>query len=294
MKKYPSIKGLLSFEAAARGLSFINAAKELNVTPGAISRQIKSLEEMLGAELFIRRHKQVELTQMGHDYLADIVVPLQRIGDASARFQELGDNGAISICSYPTFAIRWLIPRWGGFYDRYPSIDLRLTTTLNPVEFERGGYDFTIQVLPEGEQPKGLTVQKLIDIEVFPVCNTELAQRLRKPSDLAEVTLIHCAPRPRDWHRWLEGAGVGGLEPDKSLRFESLNLAFQAAIEGLGVAIGIGALIEDDLARQRLVRPFKSIRRSHRPFHLVYPAFRSSDENLAVFRDWVLGEAGVG
>lgn len=291
MASLPSIKALLAFESAARRLSFIHASKELNVTPGAISRQIQTLEALLDRKLFTRRHKQVELTQTGRDYLAEITAPLQRIADATARFRGIGGSGAISICAYPTVAIRWLIPRWGRFYDRHPNIDLQLTTTLNPVDFERGGFDFAMQVLPKGSHFEGLSVQKLLDVDLLPVCSPAVGEKLQQPSDLAGMTLIHCAPRPLDWHHWLESTGVSGVDPSKGLRFESLNLAFQAAIEGLGVAIGIEALIEEDLAQGRLIRPFDIRRHSQRPFHLVYPTARVNDENFVAFRDWVLEEA---
>jgi LysR family glycine cleavage system transcriptional activator len=291
MANLPSTKALLAFDAAARNLSFIKAADELNVTPGAISRQIQNLETLLDCKLFARRHKQVELTRLGEDLQSEIAGMLRHLEDLTMRFQGAGGSASVSVCAYPTFAIRWLIPRWNKFYDRHPNIDLRLTTTLNPVEFTAGGYDFTIQVLRDDGVPDGYAAHKLADVDVFPVCSPVLASRLSAPEDLATVTLLHCAPRPRDWHRWLEEAGLDDIDPNKALHFESLNLAFQGAIEGLGVAMGIGALIEDDLAHGRLVRPFETFRRSNRPFHLVYDAARSDEEYIAAFRDWVLEES---
>jgi LysR family glycine cleavage system transcriptional activator len=291
MMKIPSTKGLLAFDAAARSLSILGAARELNVTPGAVSRQIQNLEELLGCKLFARRHKQIDLTRLGRDFHAEISVPLARLGEVTRRFQAIGGGGTISICAYPTFAIRWLIPRWSRFYDSHPNIDLRLMTTLNPVEFATGGYDFTIQVLREGEAPPGYTAHKLSEVDVFPVCSPALAERLRKPQDLARTTLLHCAPRPDDWHRWLESEQLDDVEPGKGLHFESLNLAFQGAIEGLGVAMGIGALIEEDLAQGRLTRPFAAFRRSEQPFHLVHAEDREEDADFISFRDWVLLES---
>lgn len=111
------------------------------------------------------------------------------------------------------------------------------------------------------------------------------------PGDLSRQTLVHSAPRPLDWQRWLEAAGVDGVDGTRGLRFESLNLAIQAAIEGIGVAIGVEALIREDLERGRLVRPLDVSRQSRRPFHVVYRENRATDPKLTAFRDWLLEEA---
>jgi len=291
MGAFPSTASLLAFEAAARTLSFVRVARELNVTPGAVSRQIQALEEHLGAKLFLRHHKRVELTPVGREYLTEIGPSLARIAMASARIQGASSRGAISICSYPTFAIRWLLPRWGRFYDRYPEVDVRLTTSLTPVDFARDDYDLAIQVAREGQARPGLVQHRLADVVVFPVCNARLARGLRTPGDLARRTLVHSAPRPLDWPRWLDAAGVAGVDATRGLRFESLNLAIQAAIEGIGVAMGVGVLIQEDLERGRLVRPFAASRRSRRPFHVVYPETRAGAPKLDAFRRWLLEEA---
>jgi LysR family glycine cleavage system transcriptional activator len=251
------MRALSAFEASARHLSFLQAAAELHVTPGAVSRQIQALESLLGRPLFVRHHKRVELTRTGRDYLEDIRAPLSRIGEATARVQGADAEAALSICAYPTFAIRWFIPRWGRFYDRNPGLDVRLTTSLTPVDFERDEYDLAIQVAETDAPPPG-----------------------------------HGEPRPRDWARWLETAGVEGVEAEKGLHFESLNLAIQAAIEGLGVAIGIEALVREDLAEGRLIQPFAPLRRSRRAMHLLYPEAKAANPNLRAFRDWLLGEVG--
>ena len=162
---------LMAFESAARHLSFARAARDLNVTAGAISRQIQGLEGTLGRRLFARHHRRVELTPVGREYLAEVRAPLQRIARATARLRQEAGRGAISVCAYPTFAIRWLIPRWGRFYDRHPEIDLRLTTSLTAVDFARDDYDLAIQVAREGPHPAGLVQHKLQEVVLFPVCS---------------------------------------------------------------------------------------------------------------------------
>jgi len=290
----PSISGLRALEAAARHLSFQQAARELNVTPGAVSRQIQALEAYLGAELFVRRHKHVELSPLGRDYVAEVRGPLSRIAQATKRLRGgTGTRGTISICVFPTFAIRWLVPRWGRFYNRHPEIDVRLTTSLNPVDFTRDEYDLAVRVGQVDGDWGRLRAHKLFEIENYPVCSPELATNIKTYDDLAAQTLIHGAPRPEDWRRWLFKAGVDSVDAEKGLRFESTNLALQAAIEGIGVAIAIDAFIKDDLAQGRLVRLFDISRLSSRPFHLVYPDARANDPRLVAFRDWLLEEASA-
>lgn len=292
MSQFPSMRALSAFEASARHLSFLQAAAELHVTPGAVSRQIQALESLLGRPLFVRHHKRVELTRTGRDYLEDIRAPLARIGEATARVQGADAEAALSICAYPTFAIRWFIPRWGRFYDRNPGLDVRLTTSLTPVDFARDEYDLAIQVAETDAPPPGLIAHKVTEVDTLPVCSPEVAATLHEPADLKTATLLHGEPRPRDWARWLETAGIEGVDAARGLHFESLNLAIQAAIEGLGVAIGIEALVREDLAEGRLVQPFAPLRRSRRAMHLLYPEAKAANPNLRAFRDWLLGEVG--
>lgn len=288
-RRLPPLGAVRSFEAAARRLSFLQAAEELGVTPGAVSRQVKSLEQELGVALFRRGHRQVTLTREGEALFAEAREALDRIAAAADRLRGGERRGALAVCAHPTFAIRWFIPRWGRFYDRHPEIDVQLTTSLAPVDFDRDGYDAAVRV-GDGRWP-GHGALKLAEVDLFPVCSPALLPALRAPADLAHVTLLHSAPRPEDWPRWLAAAGIAGVDPRQGLRFDTLNLAFQAAIEGLGAAIGIGALVADDLAQGRLVRPFGPVRRSGRPFWLVWPERRAADPRLAAFRAWLAEEA---
>lgn len=278
----PPLSSLRVFEAAARRLSFAQAADELAVTPGAVSRQIQGLERELGAALFARSNRKVELTPEGRAYAEEVRAALDRIASATARVRGGTRHGPLAICAYPTFAMRWLMPRWRAFHDRHPDVDVQLTTSLSAVDFARDGFDAAVR-MGEGGWP-GLGVVKLAEVESFPVCSPRLFKG-RKP-DLARVRLIHSAPRPQDWPRWLEAAKLGAVDPRQGLTFESLNLAFQAAIEGIGVAMGVGCLVAEDLAQRRLVRPFKPVRRSRRAFWLVYPQARAGDPRLAAFLAW--------
>jgi LysR family glycine cleavage system transcriptional activator len=291
MQTLPSTTALRAFEAAARSLSFQKAAQSLHLTPGALSRQIQALESALGTPLFSRHHKRVELTDAGRRFLADVAAPLEALAAAVTRARARPERRALSVFAYPTLAIRWLMPRWVRFHDRHPGIDLRLTTSVEEVDFAGGQYDVALALAPRARPPARLVAHELLPIDLFPVCAPRLATRLRRPADLARATLLHGTPRPDDWRRWLEAAGVAGLEPRQELRFETLTLAYQAAIEGLGVAIGIAAFVEQDVLAGRLVRPFDVVRRSRQALQLLYPAVRAADPRLAAFRQWVLEEA---
>ncbi|MEH6477261.1 MAG: transcriptional regulator GcvA [Sneathiella sp.] len=290
MLQLPSISGLRSFEAAARNLSFNQAAEELNVTPGAVSRQIQSLEAFLGKALFHRYHKRVELTAIGRQYLAEISLPLQKISAASQRLKTEPRKNTVSICTYPTFAIRWLIPRWAELHDAFPELDIQLTTSLNPADFEGESFDISIHVLKEGAHMKGFEVDKLIDIETYPVCSPELATQIKRPEDLINVTLLHESPRPTDWPRWFSLAGVNGIDANKGMNFESADMALHAAMEGIGVAIGIDVLIEEDVARGKLVKLFDIHRPSRFPFQVVTPTSKIAHPKLKALRNWILAQ----
>ena len=293
-RRLPPLNALRTFEAAARHVSFIHAADELAVTPGAVSRQVKALEQWLGAPLFRRAHKQVSLTPLGRSYLEAVSEPLEALALATDRATRRESSRPLAIYCYPTFALRWLVPRWGRFYDAHPEIDVQLTTSLQPVDFSRDDYDAAIRVGEDLEGQPGMTARKLVDVELIPVCSPAVAAELAGAADLANATLLHNAPRPDDWRRWLTFAGIDDVDAGAGPRFDSLNLSIQAAIGGVGVAIGIRTLVEEELASGRLVQPFGPSRLSSRPFYLTYPSHRARDKRLAVFAEWLDGEAHPG
>jgi LysR family transcriptional regulator, glycine cleavage system transcriptional activator len=290
-RRLPPLNALRTFESAARHVSFIHAAEELAVTPGAVSRQVKALELWLGAPLFRRAHRQVSLTPLGRSYLEAIGEPLEALAMATDRAIRREATRPLAIYCYPTFALRWLVPRWARFYDAHPEIDVQLTTSLQPVDFGRDDYDAAIRVGDRLDAQPGLAAIKLVDVELIPVCSPEIGESLKRQSDLADATLLHNAPRPQDWRRWLELAGIEGIDPDAGPRFDSLNLSIQAAIGGVGVGIAIRALVEEELASGRLIQPFGPSRLSSRPFYLTYPSHRARDKRLAAFAEWLNAEA---
>lgn len=287
--RLPSLNALRAFDAAARRLNFARAATDLAVTPGAISRQIQALEADLDVPLFVRGNRAVELTSRGRTYARQVNDAFDRLALATEQLRGRDQNGPLAICAYPTFAMRWLMPRWRRFHDQHPEVDLQLTTSLAPVDIARDGFDAAVRI-GNGNWP-GHGAVWLAAVEVFPVCSPDLAAQLREPADLGDHVLIHSDPRPDDWPRWLEAAGAARVDSSRGPRFETMSLAFQAAIEGVGVAMGVGCLLADDLALGRLVRPLAFSHRSKREFHLVFPLSRASDPRLAAFRAFLAAEA---
>ncbi|MCL1962272.1 MAG: LysR substrate-binding domain-containing protein [Desulfovibrionaceae bacterium] len=289
-RRLPSLQALRAFDAAARRLHFTLAAQELSVTPGAVSRQIQALEAELGIRLFDRYRRQVTLTPEGQAYAKEVARVLDDLEWATNRARAWPRVRPLSICAYPSFAMRWLIPRWRRFQEMNPAIELQLTTSLAVVDVVRDGFDAVVRFLEKG--PSGDNSVELVRTEIFPVCSPALQGDLRKPDDLRQQVLIESASRPHDWRRWFHAAGLT-VQDEKTgyLRFESLSLAYQAAIEGMGVAMGIGCLVEDDLQMKRLVRPLKLIHPVPGAFHLLYAPNRRSDPRLVALLDFLRSEA---
>lgn len=288
----PPLNPLRTFEVAGRLLSFSRAAEDLNVTPGAVSRQIKVLEDYLGLSLFQRGHRDVRLTPEGEAYLAVLSDAFGRIDSVTRRLTERHEGHRLHIWCSMTFAMRWLVPRLPVFHAANPDRNVLFTTSLRPVDFSSGDVDVAIRLGPDTWP--GIVAHELFRTQLTPVCSPALLQD-RDPlgcaDDLAGLTLLHSTVRPRDWARWLESAGARTVKPDQGMKFESSSLAYQAAIEGVGVAMGQRALIAGDLAMGRLVAPFDLVTEDESGFYLLYPERSAGARHLQVFRDWVLDEA---
>jgi len=227
---------------------------------------------------------------MGRNYLQAVSEPLERIASAIERVWQSEMDRPIAISCYPTFALRWLVPQWGDFYDQHPDIDVQLTTTLQPVDFTRGDVDAAILVGEGGQTWPGLEAKKLVDVDLLPVCGPQLCEgenALTRPEELVRCTLLHGMPRRDDWQRWLRFAGVDGVDAQTGVTFDSLNFSIQAVIEGLGVAIAAGTLVDEDLAASRLAQPFGPVQRSGRPFFIVCTPDKLRNRRLRAFVDWL-------
>lgn len=263
-RRLPPLNAVRAFDAAARHASFTRAAEELGVTHGAISRQVALLEEHLGVPLFERRARRVALTPVGRDLLAGIGPALERIAqaaqaaEASAATHRATD--AVRVNARPSFALRWLIPHLPRFVLEHPGLEPQVaTSTADPAELDEGSFDVVIRRGRRG-WPSSLAPRPFLGESAIPVAAPALlaARPVRVPADLAAHTLIHCASRDGDWATWLARAGMPGLRAAAELRFEHLQFSLQAALDGLGVALGPSALVAQDMAAGRLVPVLRS------------------------------------
>ena len=234
-RRLPPLNSLRAFEAAARLWSFSQAAVELHVTHGAISRQVQLLEEWLGTAMFRRLNRRVVLTDAGRVYLSEIGAALDRIALATARQVE---HGLLQVSASATLTLRWLIPRLSSFQLANPAIEVRLTTASDPVSTLDQAYDVVIR--RGANEVAGYIATLFLSEYRIPVCSPKLLARmpLARPEDLRGHTLLYPASRPTVWAEWLNGAGVPELEPERSLILEHNYQTLQAALDGLGVAVG--------------------------------------------------------
>ncbi len=288
-KRLPSLNGLKVFEAAARHLSFTRAARELNVTQGAVSRQIKLLEQELQTILFHRRHRHLALTAQGKILAPALTRALEIMAGAVARLENQHQD--LSLKVHPTFAIRWLIPRLHRFQALYPDIQVRLTTSGVNADFSRENFDAGITHL--GEDQPGVTRQILLKERLIPVCSPKLitARRpLKSPKDLKHHMLLHNSPDLREWTAWADQHGMEDLSLERGQIFEVDDAALQAATAGLGVALGDLFLVREELASKRLVAPLGRSPIKTGNYYFSWPNFNRDSKGIKAFRDW-LGEA---
>lgn len=281
-----------AFEAAARHASIRLAADEMNVTPGAISRQVKALEDYLGVLLFRRSPGEIVLTAAGSQYFNAISPLIWGIADATVDLIGGKDQKIVHIRAYTTFAAKWLIPRLSRFSEAHPDIEIRLTTSLEAVDFERENVDAAIR-LGEGEYP-GLEVERLIENHLAPLCTPDYADRegLHEVGDLVGKRLLHTLARPEDWRVWLESVCTARqVDWYSGPKFASSILAYQACLEQQGVMMAQKSLFQEDLASGRLVQPIPlTVTRGNFTYYLVFPKNRLRNPAMRRFRDWLIQE----
>lgn len=289
--RLPSLNGLRAFEAAARHLSFTAAAAELNVTQTAISHQIRRLEQELGVRLFIRQNRAIVLTADAKEYLPSIRAAFNDLRLATNRLRRKDNDHVLTVSTLASLAAKWLLPRLAAFQEANPGIDVRITTSTELVDFQRGDVDAAIRY-GRGQWP-GLRADWLMGDQLFPVCSPKLLQGerpLRRPEDLAYQVLLHTSGATRDdWRLWLTAAGLPTELSDHSgLTFDLTFVTVQAAIDGHGVAIGRTSYVRDDIAKGHLVVPFDITLPTDAGFYLVSPETRADTPKLTTFRRWLL------
>ena len=286
--RLPSLNGLRAFEAAARHLSFTKAAQELNVTQTAVSHQIRRLEEELGLRLFVRQSRALTLTPQPADYLPNIRAAFQDLRTATDRLLRTGNDRVLTISTLTSLAVKWLLPRLSTFQEKHPEIDVRITTSTEVVDFRSSNVDAAVRY-GRGQWP-GVHAEWLMAEQLFPVCSPKLltgARALKQPEDLARATLLHTSTTRDDWRVWLTAAGLPiQIAQNPSLTFDLAFMTVQAAIDGLGVAMGHTAYVADDIANGRLVVPF-DISAPSAGYYFVVPVDRPVTPVIGAFRDWL-------
>lgn len=304
------LNALRAFEAAARYLSFKKAAKELHVTPGAVSHQVKLLEDYLRVSLFRRLTRALELTADGHAMLPKVREGLDALQAAVERVRSREEMSALTVVAPPNFAARWLVPRLSRFTKSNPHVEMHIASRQAMVDGREGASLAVpeIDVRPDnpvamirfgsGQYP-GAHVDEVFSAVYVPVCSPKLLKGdhpLKMPQDLRYHTLLHDdtvieeGARP-SWTDWLRSVGVTDIDATRGPHFSDAALALDAAIEGMGVTLAIKSLLASEIEAKRLVVPFNISAPTGYAYYLVTPEASGENAALASFRKWLLEEA---
>ena len=291
-RRLPPLNWLRAFEAAARHTSFAEAAKELNVTPAAISQQVKQLEDALGTALFTRQPRSLTLTDAGHGYLPIVRQAFDHLAAGTQDLFGSGRGGPVAVRVSTSLTYLWLVPRLARFLIRHPDVSLRMTTSADGLAFGQADTDLEIRY-GNGQWP-GFRAERLFWEALVPVCSPALlggGVPLAVPKDLVNHTLIHMIGEPENWQMWLSAAGVSGLAVGGALQFDLHMMATRAAIEGIGVALGLSPMVDDALADGRLVAPFEVTIPARDAHFMVTPEKAIERREVRLFKTWLLKEA---
>jgi LysR family transcriptional regulator, glycine cleavage system transcriptional activator len=298
----PPLNALRAFEAASRHLSLTKAAVELNVTPGALSHQIRGLEDNLGVKLFDRGVRSIALTAAGKALYPGLQAGFLHIRDAVANLKTSDDTRVLVVSTPPGFTSKWLAPRLYRFSIAHPEIDVRISSSMNNANFTTDGVDAAIRNLSvDAARDEALEVEKLLDQTLMPVCSPAFVEKhgpFTSPDTLKGVPLIHDdsfssrAVMP-GWAEWFAAAGLGDIDVSRGLRFNSADHALDATVEGAGVLLAHDALAYDDLRTGRLVAPFDLTLPSARCYCFVYAKKRRDSAKVQTFRAWLREEAAA-
>jgi LysR family glycine cleavage system transcriptional activator len=307
--RLPPLNALRVFEAAARHLSFKDAANELSITQAAVSHQIKSLEEYLGVELFRRAGRRVQLTEAARACLPRLREGFDSLAAAVEMIRERAAETDLLITAPPVFTARWLMPRLADFAKREPKIELRVFASSKMVDAGAldsptlvSGLDLRedasgVEIHLGGGHYPGYRADRLFGVSMTAVASPELVKGnppLREPADLAHHVLLHddameLVAGGNAWQRWLENAGVGErVDASRGPRFSSNILSLEAASQKLGVALALKPLVDADLASNRLCAPFEAEMRPQSAYYLVCPEVIAERPAVAAFRKWLL------
>ena len=279
------LTALRTFEAAARHGSFTRAAEELNVTQGAVSRQVQALEDRIGLRLFERNGRRLALSHEGRLLAHATTDALERLGEAVARLTSPEETLTVSML--PSLAACWMAPRMRDFAAAHPEVELRISASRHLVDFKREGIDAAIRYGAGGWAD--VEAEPLASEEIFPVCSPAYAADLglRNPHDLTRATLLH-NDVPDSWRDWLAAAGCLEAFTAKGVYLDEDTALLRAAAGGEGVALGRSVLVADDLAQGRLVAPFELRIPASFAYWFVTPAKARASRKVDLFRSWLM------
>lgn len=287
----PSTSMLMALHAAARTGSFTAAARELNLTQGAISRQVSALEDQLDVILFERAGKTVLLTEAGKIYAREIGVALQTIRNASLNAMTNPLSGILNLAILPTFGTRWLMPRFPSFLKEHPNITVNFVTKLTTFDFHEENLQAAIHY-GQPDWPDAISTF-LMGEEVLPVCSPGFLEEnpLSHPGDLARLPLLQLTTRPDAWDNWFRSNKIDPPQ-EQGMAFEQFSIIAQAAVAGLGVALLPKFLIQSELDRKELVVILNMPTKSEDGYYLVTPADKSEHAPVTALREWLLNVVG--
>lgn len=297
LNRLPPLNALRAFETVARLGSMSRAAEELAVTPGAVSQQIRQLEDFIGVDLFVRQGRSLEPTEAGRAAAVTASEAFDKLGQAVALMRRPTKRTRLTVSVAPSFAGKWLAPRLYRFQEAFPGIEVWISADSERADLATGETDLGIRYGPGGDVSLDETL--LLSEEVLPVCSPDLLgqTRIERPADLAEQTLLHDASPESDvdgadWSSWLRAKRVRGVSVRGGVRFNQSALVIDAAVAGRGVALAKRTLAQNDLASGRLVSLFADGAAPVRSaYHIVTLRGREPDEDTARFITWLKAEA---
>ncbi len=295
--RLPPVNSLVTFEAAARHLSFTRAGQELGVSREAVSRQIRILEEHLGLKLFVRRHRALDLTKAGGEFHAVVQQSLGEIAGAADALQRIRQAAKVTVTATIALASYWLTPRLPRFRAAHADAEIRVVVSDQPGDMAAEGIDLGLRY-GEGNWP-GVTARHLFGVTSFPLCSPgyiEANPPIRQPADLVDHTLLNLdgsSHAMEDWSWWLAGSGVERQRSLHILGLDSYATLIQAALDGQGIALGFSGVVDDLLDRGVLVRPIPTALSKGRAVYLVVPSGAKLVPVAQRFHDWILAEAAA-
>jgi len=285
----PSLNAIRMFEAAAQHLNFTRAAEALHITQGAVSRQIKLLEEQLGQQLFVRDGPRLTLTETGQEYSRIVQQALEIVRQGTARLRQYETQARLRISVLPSFASRWLVHRLVDFHRQRPDITVWLSSSYDLIDFNRSDEVDVGVRLGKGGWP-GVYAEPLGREHMSLVCSPALASDLREPADLLRHRILAAGPPHDEWNRWFEAAGMKPVSVTPTLS-RDYSVLLEAAAQGTGVALARDLLVADDIDRGRLVRPFDLSFESNVQYHFVCPTQRMNDQPVRDLLEWLKSSA---